>query len=271
MYLLEFKGTDKNGEEILDKKYIELTGENGQSGIVKYNIIPGENINAVPGMIEYLQTGSDAKDLFVIRTIESVYDTAVRFSYYKLSQEIKKTVFQIKESDQGGFRIIDVFVKNNRWYSSEKTVYVPWVNKLLKISYETWKDKTLPGMKEQWKVKVGGNKKEQVAAEVLTSMYDASLDQFKPQSWSIPDLNPVINIFNRRYSWESLNNFNQSNDYLRPVQENLSLRGFSNEYDVLIHPERILYESRRTGVVLRTRSQKRRNYCFAGLIRCHHI
>ena len=42
MYLLEFKGTDKNGEEILDKKFIELTGENGGSGIVKYNIIPGE-------------------------------------------------------------------------------------------------------------------------------------------------------------------------------------------------------------------------------------
>ena len=42
-------------------------------------------------------------------------------------------------------------------------------------------------MKEQWKVKISGNKKDQVAAEVLTSMYDASLDQFKPQSWSIPD------------------------------------------------------------------------------------
>ena len=52
-----------------------------------------------------------------------------------MSQEIKKTAIQIKESDQGGFGITDVFVKNNRWYSSEKTVHVPWVNKLLNISY----------------------------------------------------------------------------------------------------------------------------------------
>ena len=34
----------------MDKKYIELTGENGQVRYLKYNIIPGENINAVPGM-----------------------------------------------------------------------------------------------------------------------------------------------------------------------------------------------------------------------------
>ena len=132
MYLLEFKGTDKNGEEILDKKYIELTGENGGSGVVKYNIIPGENISAVPGMTVTLATGSDAKDLFVIRTTESVYDTAVRFSFYKMSQEIKKTAIQIKESDQGGFRITDVFVKNNRWYSTEKTVQCAMGKQIIK-------------------------------------------------------------------------------------------------------------------------------------------
>jgi hypothetical protein len=34
---------------------------------------------------------------------------------------------------------------------------------------------TLPGAKELWKIKISGNKKDLIAAEVLTSMYDASL------------------------------------------------------------------------------------------------
>ena len=63
-------------------------------------------------------------------------------------------------------------------------------------------------MKEQWKVKISGNKKDQVVAEVLTSMYDASLDQFKDHGWTIPDLYPVIK---KEGAWDGLNNFDVAN------------------------------------------------------------
>ncbi len=86
----------------------------------------------------------------------------------------------------------DVFIKNNRWYSSNHLIHVPWTNKELQVSYETWRDKTLPGSAEKWKIKISGDKKNKVAAEVLTAMYDASLDQFKKHSWELPDLYPVF-------------------------------------------------------------------------------
>ncbi|MEO8770331.1 MAG: alpha-2-macroglobulin family protein, partial [Ferruginibacter sp.] len=54
----------------------------------------------------------------------------------------------------------------------------------LKISYETFRDKLLPGSKEKFKIKIQGDKSEKVAAETLINMYDASLDQFQPHSWS---------------------------------------------------------------------------------------
>jgi uncharacterized protein YfaS (alpha-2-macroglobulin family) len=65
-------------------------------------------------------------------------------------------------------------------------VNVPWTNKDLHIEYETFRDKTLPGSKETWKVKISGYKKEKVAAEMLASMYDASLDQFHYHRWQKP-------------------------------------------------------------------------------------
>ncbi|HYC27859.1 MAG TPA: alpha-2-macroglobulin family protein, partial [Chitinophagaceae bacterium] len=55
------------------------------------------------------------------------------------------------------------------------------------ISLETFRDKTLPGSQEKWKVKIAGNKKEKLLAEMLTSMYDASLDQFQPHDWRQPN------------------------------------------------------------------------------------
>jgi hypothetical protein len=81
---------------------------------------------------------------------------------------------------------------------------VPWTNKQLDITFATFRDKTLPGSEEKWKVKISGYKGQKAAAEMLASMYDASLDQFKPHSWS------VLNIWPNYYSnirWNGNQNF----------------------------------------------------------------
>ena len=43
----------------------------------------------------------------------------------------------------------------------------------------------MPGQKEEWRIKVSGAKKEKVAAEIAATMYDASLDAFASNSWSM--------------------------------------------------------------------------------------
>ena len=54
----------------------------------------------------------------------------------------------------------------------------------------------MPGSEEKWKVKITGNKGQKVAAEMLASMYDASLDQFKSHSWSNLDIWPIHSGYN---------------------------------------------------------------------------
>jgi hypothetical protein len=230
-YLLKFKAKDKEGEEIIDKRFIELTGNTYKSAVKAYNLILREEFSTEPGKTLNIQTGSDAKDVFVIRVKESVTDSNEKYSFLNLSQQIKNTSIVINESDRGGFALNDVFVKNNRTYTIQHNIQVPWKNKELQISYQTWKDKTLPGSRELWKIRISGYKKDLVAAEVLTSMYDASLDQFNMHGWTVPDIYPV---YHGEISWYSGKNFDDLASWPGPIPESFPNPIFQNNYDALI-------------------------------------
>jgi Bacterial Alpha-2-macroglobulin MG10 domain/Alpha-2-macroglobulin family/MG2 domain len=230
-YLFGFSAIDKNGDEITDRRFVEITGNSGESDVAVYNLNPSESVTAEPGETIKIQTGSNAKDVFVIRVKMSVNDSMWKYSFLNLSQQAKNTSIEIRESDRGGFGIHDVFVKNNRWYSSIHHVEVPWTNKELKISYLTWKDKTLPGSKESWKINISGSKTDPVFAEVLTSMYDASLDQFKNHSWTMPDIYPE---YQQNSTWDVNNNFDQISSLIRPDQYSRASPFYQNNYDALL-------------------------------------
>ena len=71
-------------------------------------------------------------------------------------------------------------------------------NKQLQVQYATYRDKTEPGSNEKWTVTIQHFQQEKTAAELLTGMYDASLDQFKSNNWAIPyiwETNNQQNIF----------------------------------------------------------------------------
>jgi uncharacterized protein YfaS (alpha-2-macroglobulin family) len=62
-----------------------------------------------------------------------------------------------------------------------QSVFVPWGDKELKVSFATFRDKIRPGARETWRVTVQappGTPAEERAAELLASMYDRSLDAF---------------------------------------------------------------------------------------------
>ncbi|HEX3767848.1 MAG TPA: hypothetical protein VHT72_05690, partial [Puia sp.] len=66
-YLIKFRAKDPDGEEIIDKKYIQIKDNTANGGSLSYNKIKEENKSGEPGTSLSIQTGSDAGDLFVIR------------------------------------------------------------------------------------------------------------------------------------------------------------------------------------------------------------
>ncbi|MEO6130479.1 MAG: alpha-2-macroglobulin family protein, partial [Saprospiraceae bacterium] len=79
-----------------------------------------------------------------------------------------------------------------RFIQSQHLIQVPWTNKELNVKLKTWRDKMEPGDEETWTMTVTGSKHEPVTAEMLLSMYDASLDAFVPHQWQM-NLYPSIN------------------------------------------------------------------------------
>jgi hypothetical protein len=225
-YVIEASTTDVYGQPVSILHYVELyDGKTGKPGSPQYNWAATPAQTADPGGKVRVTAGSSAKDVFVYRKIERkdapVYpvwserpvhlsesgeEGSGTFSYVTLNGERKTTEWAITEKDRGGFGILDAFVKDNRLYTQSSTVHVPWTDKELEISYETYRDKTLPGSEEKWQVKISGYRKEQVSAEVLTAMYDASLDQFAGHYWMPPYLYPS---YVHTAGWQAGSNFQQ--------------------------------------------------------------
>jgi uncharacterized protein YfaS (alpha-2-macroglobulin family) len=89
----------------------------------------------------------------------------------------------ITEDLRGGFGARVSAMRDHQFMSEEASVFVPWDNKELGISFSTFRDKLTPGGRETWRVTVktpDGKTAEKGAAELLAYMYDRSLDLFAP-------------------------------------------------------------------------------------------
>lgn len=217
-YSVEIFTKDKNGAEVKDLKYIELFDEKSQQlGQPQYvwtqgpkPIQPGENTT--------LRLGTSANDVFIVQQLDKTLpgkDSAdISYSFLKLNNEKKDITFSATEAERGGYGVSWAFVKHNRSYFNYVVIPVPWSNKELQIEYATYRDKTLPGSDEKWKLKISGYKNEKAAAEILASMYDASLDQFSEHNWDKPY---IWASYSQRRSWENRQNFMRIESFQRPV------------------------------------------------------
>ncbi|NDC79079.1 MAG: hypothetical protein EBZ67_14595, partial [Chitinophagia bacterium] len=116
----------------------------------------------------------------------------------------------IGEEDRGGFGIGHIFIRHNRFHIHSNTLAVPWSDKDLDVRFTTWRDNTTPGSPEEWSLTVRGHHGEKVAAEMLLSMYDASLDAILPFAWEKPELFDSYPYRYDRYmtkEWQFQNSF----------------------------------------------------------------
>lgn len=181
-YIVKATVIDKNGEEIEKVATFNIYDEKNdrypRSKIIyskesKKELQPGEKYSLK------LATSEDVLNVFY--KIEK-RNTKVDSKWIKLDKSSEITC-SVEDEDRGGFLIHYAFIKNNRYYSQNQKVNVPWKNKDLEISFTSIRNKVLPGAEEEIQIKIKGDKKDKVAAELLAGMYDASLDQFVSHSW----------------------------------------------------------------------------------------
>jgi len=230
VYVMEAHSKDAFGEDVKDVKYFTVYSNSGTE-------VPSNTINWYSNLTtNALEPGEKAK--FVIGTkeenVQVMYEVEHKGEIVKkeiiiLNKEQKLIEIPIEEKHRGNFSYHYVFIKNNRVYSQNAVITVPYTNKELDIEFETFRNKLLPGQNEEWKIKIKDRKGDKVAAEMMATLYDASLDAFKPNNW-------YFNIYNNYYSnlyWETNSGFGVVNAQLYSNDWNKYPGGAYRYYDRL--------------------------------------
>ncbi|WP_082216137.1 alpha-2-macroglobulin family protein [Dyadobacter psychrophilus] len=228
-YKIEITATDSSNAEIKDVQYIEMIDDKRNNLPYPQYISAQGSATIEPGERTTIKFATSADNAFIISS-SGKKSKPDNFTFYKLNAEKRTFDITASEADRGGFGVDYIFVKHNRVHQYQDFVNVPWTNKELKIEYQTFRDKTLPGSAEKWTVRISGYKKDKVAAEMLASLYDASLDQFYPHQWSKPAHWPIANGVSR---WENGISFMQK----EALAFNLAYapyKSFEKQYDELI-------------------------------------
>lgn len=199
-YLVEFFAKDKNGNPIAFNKTTVVSGIEDKIPTPKTFAFFNVEKNSVQvGDTMMYQIGSSMKDVNAI--VEIGYKgKVIEKKMISLNNEIKTFTIPITEQYRGGIEINYALISKNRDYKGNVFVDVPYESRNLNIEWITFRDKLLPDTKEQWKLKISGEHKEKVAAELLATLYDASLDAFLPHGFNFYLNQPIYRGLLGNYS-----------------------------------------------------------------------
>ena len=183
-YVIELTTRDKFGQSVTDKHYFTVFSKSDKLPVDNEIVAINTNKESYAvGDTAEITVSTNATDITVMLFIEKQY-RIVASHYIHLNRNSKTIKIPIQKNDLGGFGIKYYYVNHNAFINNSKTIAVPYPNTDLELTTNTFRNKLQPGSKQTWSFKVKGNKRDQIAAELLASMYDASLDQFKNHEWS---------------------------------------------------------------------------------------
>ncbi|WP_239000340.1 alpha-2-macroglobulin family protein [Hyunsoonleella ulvae] len=180
------------------------------------------------GDVALITIGSTAKNLVVTVMIEKD-NTIIKKETITLNNNKRVISVPVTANDLGGFAVNYSFAAFNSFHADTKIIAVPYPKTDLEIETLTFRDKLQPGTDETWQFKIKGPKGDKVSAELLASMYDASLDQFKSHQW---DFNPIQHhSYYSNLNMDAYSSF--GTEHFRVYQERFSHRLKPQGYDKL--------------------------------------
>ena len=187
-YIAVLESKDKFNQTVKDEKRFSIFSSKEKE--IADNKLFVANTNKTfykVGDVVELQIGSASKDITVVVQIEKNHKI-IETCLYKLNNKTKTIKIPVKKEDVGGFAIKYHFVNYNDFKSESLIINVPEQQESIDIETNIFRDKLQPGQEETWSFSIKNDKNNAITAEVLASMYDASLDDFKTHNW---DFNPI--------------------------------------------------------------------------------
>jgi uncharacterized protein YfaS (alpha-2-macroglobulin family) len=144
----------------------------------------------------------------------------------------KQNMIKIKPKDgyEDGFAVQFTMVYQGTVYNSLQQVKIIDPQKELKIRFLTFRDKLQPGEKESWKLQISNNNGEKQMAEMVATLYDASLDDLQKMDWTTDFQNSFNYYF---YNWNFNINDIANPDYLWFLKSEQNYSVLTRGYETL--------------------------------------
>ena len=177
-YRLVFETKDANGRKIQALLGIEVVNPDGKNFPTKrpfHTSAPSWSVE--PGNSVSVLWGSGHEEA---RACVEWYQNRklLRREWSAEGRTQQMFTYPIKEANRGGITVVIRQVTMNRLHQMQRVIRVPWTNKELKLRWEHIVSKLEPGVKESWTAVIEGAGGEAAVAEMVATMYDASLDAF---------------------------------------------------------------------------------------------
>ncbi len=195
-YLVETTSIDAFDESVEEVQYITILDKSAKENVLSkvWNMTPIKVV-CEPGESAEILISTATEDLTILYEVE-LRGKIVSKKMIQLSKEQKSIKIPVREEHRGNFSVSFTSIKHGRLNSTKQIIIVPYSNKQLDIAFETFRNKLVPGAPEEWKLIIKGPNGSYIAAELLATMYDASLDEFAPNNFY---LNPYQGRYSNRY------------------------------------------------------------------------
>lgn len=152
--------------------------------------------------------GTSKKDAYVMMNVFSGNEL-LESRVMNLSDTIVHFYYPYKESYGDGVFINFCLVRDGQVYQEQVRLKKRLPDKTLTMKWEVFRDKLRPGQKEEWKLTIQTPQGQAAEAEMLATMYDASLDKIwnRKQNFSIY-YNQIIPYSNWMSGYFGNNSFN---------------------------------------------------------------
>lgn len=193
-YRAIFEGRDSRGkvyEAIADLQVVDPLGERFPTKLPFFTAMPhatcepgeeftllwGSGLASARACVEWRMDG---------RLLKREWSTPSR------TQQVFR--FVPDESMRGGISVQATQVGMNRLFHTRESLSVPWSNKDLKIEWERIVSKLEPGARETWTAVIRGPDDRPASAEMVATLYDASLDVIRQHDF---ETGPWQSMFRR--------------------------------------------------------------------------
>lgn len=176
-YRLKLSAKDTQGRECTASKNFLLFSLNDKRPpfvITDWSYQDGLEFDAASPATVYI--GSSEKNVYLLYDVFAG-NKRLESKRIELSDSVVSFRFPYKKEYGDGILVSMAFVKDGRLYSHNARIMKPAPEKKLQLKWTTFRDKLRPGQQEEWKLTVLYPDGSPAEAEMLATMYDASLDK----------------------------------------------------------------------------------------------